>query len=535
MKFSKRFLFALFAILMLVVVGCSSNSSTEQDNDTDSDSTDNETNENDENSAGGELKVALPAQPSIIDPHVTTETVTSTSTKPVFETLVVTNEDRQPVPYLAEKIDVTDDNKTYTFHLRQGIKFHNGQEMTAEDVAASMNRWRVNATGAKVVIGDDEFTVVDDYTVELTLSKPSSLVPSLIATERLAAIMPKELVEEAGENPVSEIIGTGPFKFENWLQDQYIHLTKNEDYVPFDEPIDGLAGKREALVDDIYLYFVSDTSTRMAGLQTGEYDIDASIANQNLAQIQNAENLQEYIEPAGNLTLYFNKKDGVFADVNMRQAVSAALDIGEIMQAAYSEEDLYALSHSYIHENYPDWYSEAGQEFYNQNDPEKAKEWLEKAGYNGETIRFLTTRDYEEYYNAAVVIQEQLKNIDVEVELEVVDWATLLDRRSDPAQWELFISGFSVKPQPVGLLPLDKEYAGWTEDDKIEELKEVIQTASLEEAQAAWDELQAYAWGEYVPVVLLGFYNQVTGTNDKVEGYITDNGQPIFWNVKKLD
>src|SRR5699024_212914 len=155
----------------------------------------------------------------IIDPPVKSEKETRRTTKAVYKALVGTNEKGQPVPYLAESIDVTDDNKTYTFHLREGVTFHNGEEMTAEDVVASMNRWKGNATGAKNIIGDDEFTIVDDYTVELTLTTPSALVPALIAEERLAAIMPKELVEGAGQEPVSEIIGTGPFKFEEWKQD----------------------------------------------------------------------------------------------------------------------------------------------------------------------------------------------------------------------------------------------------------------------------------------------------------------------------
>lgn len=520
--------------MLLVLAACGSDSD-DSTNDTSEGSTGDTTTETTETTetseSGGVLKVALQAQPSIIDPHVTTETVTSTSMKPVFEALVVTNADGQPVPYLAESIEVTDDNKTYTFHLRQGIKFHNGKEMTAEDVVASMNRWKANATGAKVVIGDDEFKVVDDYTVELTLSTPSSLVPTLIATERLPAIMPKEIIEEAGEDPVSEIIGTGPFKFAEWKQDQYLHLTKNEDYVPFDEPTDGLAGKREALVDDIYLYFVTDPSTRMAGLQTGEYHIDASVVNQNYLRIKDDPNINTYIEPSGNTTIYFNKKEGIFSDVKMRHAFNTVLNVEEIMQAAYSEPELYELSHSYIHSNYPEWYTEAGKDAYNINDPEKAKQLFEEAGYNGEQIRILTTRDYEDYYNISVVIQEQLSQIGVNVDLQVYDWATLLDKRSEPSEWDIFISGYSVKPTPIGLLPLDPNYAGWTEDPKIEELKYVIQTASYEEARAAWDELQRYAWEEYLPAVILGFKNEVTATSAKVEGYTTDDGQPIFWNV----
>src|SRR5699024_4133256 len=128
-----------------------------------------------------------------------------------------------------------------------------------------------------------------------------------------------------------------------------------------------------------------------------------------------------------------------------------------------------------------------------------------------------------------------LSKIDVEVDIEVVDWATLLDKRAEPDQWDIFISGYNVKPQPIGLLPLDPEYPGWTDDPKIEELKHEIQTAAYDEAKAAWDELQGYSTEEYLTVIVLGFKNEVTATSAKIEGYTTDDGQPILWNVSKTE
>src|SRR5699024_3449061 len=117
------------------------------------------------------------------------------------------------------------------------------------------------------------WTAEDDYTVILELEKASSLtLDTMASAKQAAAIMPKEVVDAATADGVQEYIGTSPFKFVEWKQDQYIHYTKFEDYAALDSEADGLSGKKEALVDDIYIYMVPDTSTRIAGLQTDEYD-----------------------------------------------------------------------------------------------------------------------------------------------------------------------------------------------------------------------------------------------------------------------
>src|SRR5699024_4914193 len=130
---------------------------------------------------GGELKVAINAQPPSMDPQMTTATATRDVARLVFESLLVLNDNFEPVPFLAEDIKV-EDNKKFIFYLRKGVKFHNGDEMKAEDVVASMNRWKENENKAKKVIGDSEFKEIDEYTVELELKEASSLALGIMAT-----------------------------------------------------------------------------------------------------------------------------------------------------------------------------------------------------------------------------------------------------------------------------------------------------------------------------------------------------------------
>src|SRR5699024_5873237 len=207
---------------------------------------------------------ALNAQPPTLDPQITTATATRDVARLMFESLMVFNSDFEPVPFLAEEVE-NEDNQLFTFHLREGVLFHNGEEMKAEDVVASMNRWKGLSNKGKSIIGDSEFVEVDAYTVQIELSEPSSLFLSSIAESgQFAGIMPKEINEEAGPDGVSEYIGTGPFEFADWQQDNYIHFTKFDDYALVDEEPDGLAGRKDALVDDISFYIAEDPSTRLA-------------------------------------------------------------------------------------------------------------------------------------------------------------------------------------------------------------------------------------------------------------------------------
>jgi len=224
------------------------------------------------------LDVAYDNQPGTLDVQRSTNLFTRSMSRPFYETLVTLNGDYQPVPYLAESIDISDDRTVYTFTLRKGVKFHNGKEMTSEDVLASMNRWVEVNSRAKRYFANSTFAAPDDHTFVLTMDKALVDVLHVLASWNTAVIMPKEVVDGVGENGLEEFVGTGPFKFDEWKQDQYIHLVKNDDYQPLSEPASGFAGRKEALVDDIYFHFVSDTATRGAGLQSGQYDIALRMA-----------------------------------------------------------------------------------------------------------------------------------------------------------------------------------------------------------------------------------------------------------------
>ncbi|MBM7714062.1 peptide/nickel transport system substrate-binding protein [Bacillus thermophilus] len=484
---------------------------------------------------GGELQVAYNAQPPTMDPLLTSAVATRDITRHIFESLVTFNQKFEVEPMLAESYEVSDDGKTITFQLRKGIKFHNGDEMTVEDVVSSMNRWKDTTPMGKAYFSKATFKESGENAVVLEMPERLSTALAMLADPgQSAVIVPKEVNEGATEKGLSEFIGTGPFQFKEWKTDQYIHLEKFEDYQSLEKESGGLAGKKEALVDDIYFQFITDASTRLAGIQTGEYDVANAIPFDNGEQLEANADVTIYVDHNGFNGIVFNKKQGLFKNVTARQAVNAALDLEEVLKASFTNENYYELEHGLMIKDQESWYSEAGKDQYNQNDKEKAKKILKDAGYNGEEIVMLTSRDYEDHYNAAVVVQQELEKIGMKVKLDVYDWPTLLEKREDPNAFDIFVTGFPTEQIPAKYSFLDsaKEWPGWSDSPEIDELLDQInRSASQEEAKKYFAQLQEEFY-QYLPIIKFGNKTTITATRSNIEGMGFLQGI-ILWNVEK--
>lgn len=436
---------------------------------------------------------------------------------------------------LAEEWEMSEDGTTYTFKLRKGIKFHNGKEMTSEDVVASYNKWVEASSLGKSNFTNATFEAQDDYTIVLQIPERNTVTLIALAnTIQYLAIMPKEVVENAGADGVTEYIGTGPFAVKEWKPDQYLHLEKFEDYQPLETPADGASGKREALVDELHLEIVDDASTRVAGIISGQYDMATLLPYDDFEKLDSDPNITVHNPDNGFAMMVFNKKHGFFSDVRARQAINYALDLDEVLLAAYSSDKFAAPSHALVPEFQSAFYSDVGSDRYNQKDIEKAKELLDEIGYNGEEIVFLVSRAYEDHYNAAVSVQQQLKEIGVNVRLDVYDWATLLTHREDETAWDMFGTGFAYEPHPNNNIWLDSatQYPGWTNSPEIDSLLDQIRTAaSPEEASDYFEELQDEFY-DYLPLVKYGDMKHIHATRSNVKGYDYSLAH-IFWNISK--
>ncbi|GIN95575.1 peptide ABC transporter substrate-binding protein [Siminovitchia terrae] len=486
---------------------------------------------------GGTLTVAYPAQPPTLDPHVTVAVPTTDIGRNIFETLLAFNERNEASPLLAESFESSKDLRSITFKLREGVKFHNGKEMTADDVVASMERWRQLNGKANTYFSKSEFVKEDDYTVVLKMDKPFTIAKYILATNiNFPAIMPKEVIENAPKAGVKEYIGTGPFKLEEWKKDQFIKLVKNRDYQsPRKEP-DGLVGKKDPMVDKLVFRMVPDASTRTTGLQTGEYDIALQIPYDNVPTIESDGNLEAIVHPEGFSTVIFNKRNGLFSNEKARQALNLAVDKKEVMLAAYTDEKFFSQEHGLLSKEYVSWYSQQGKEKYDAYDPEAAKKLLKEAGYDGEELKILTTREYESHYQTAVVIQDNLKKIGVKTDLQIYDWATLMEVREDDNFYDLLTMGNIPVTDPTQINFLDSRinYTGWSNSPEIDQLLDQLMVApSDEEAKEIFGELQNEYWN-YLPAVKFGNYDRVAATRTNVENFEWFQG-PVFWNTTKSD
>ena len=423
---------------------------------------------------GKELNVAIPASPPGLDSHVSTAQNIADVGRHVFETLVTIDSNFNVNPMLAESWEVSEDGKTITFNLRKGVLFHNGKEMVAEDIVASLERWFEVSSLGSADFSEASLEAKDEHTVELQLPSPISTALSTLAYGggNYASIMPKEIIDAAGAETVKEYVGTGPFKFDEWKQDQYIHLTKFDEYQPLDDPMDGLAGKKEALVEGIKFLIIPDSSTRVAGIQTGEYDIALDVNYDSVDQLNANADVETSIPPYGIYNIFYNKSKGIFADVRAREAVAMAINKAELLQAAFSREENYTLDHSMMM-NYQAalWSSDTGkEEYYQQPDLEKAKELLKDAGYNGEEITVLTSKEQDFLYNGSVVLQQQLNQIGLNAKLAVYDWPTYLDKRSDKDGFDILLGTSTPKLDPTSMAFLRDNFVGWTDSPELEEI-----------------------------------------------------------------
>lgn len=484
------------------------------------------------------LNIAYGKRPGTLDPYLTTNSATTDVVRHIFEQLFTINDRFEPVPELVERYSLSEDRKVYTFVLRDGIRFHDGQPLTADDVVASMNRWLAVSTQGKANLPGAQFSRIDDRTVQLAVQTPSLITLNVLADlKNLPSIMPKRLIDEANasKKPVSELIGTGPYKLAEFKQGDYLHLTRYDGYVSRSEPANGLSGQKQAEVKDIWFRYITDESTRLAGALTGEYDVIFDLPKDNIDALNSARDVKLYRPEAGGslITYLFNKNRGPFADVKLRQAFNLALDVHQVLLAGYSDPRFFREDSSLGFPEQVDWHSEAGKPYWNQHKLDEARKLVKESGYNGEEVVIIATKEYAELYNLAIVAQQVLKQIGVKSRLDVYDWATVLQRRQDPKNFDLCALEFSMRQvlHQYPFLDSRAKFPGLSNSPEIDALLDDIKQApSLQAARGLVDKLHVQTW-IYLPVIVLGRTTpDAVAIKHHVHGY-RDLIGPVLWNV----
>lgn len=482
---------------------------------------------------GGVLKIAIVGEPpAVLDSQFSTATVTNNLSQQVFEGLFTFDAAFNPQPMLVEDYEMSDDGLTYTFKLRSGIQFHDGSEMVAEDVVASLNRWgEINGRGKLVYGRMASIEATDPQTVTMTFNEPTGVLLSFLARAE-AFVMPAAIAEAAGTDQLGEdqFIGTGPFRFVEHQVDQYLKVARFDDYTPRDEEPDGMSGRRIAYVDEIDFIPVPDESVRANGVIAGEYHFGDPLPPDFYDMIESDPSLTSIVvKPYYWYAPVFNKQQGLFTDQNMRKAVQLAFSQSEALKAGFGRDELIRADPSVCGEETA-WYSTAGADAYDQPDPEQAQALLQEAGYNGETIRWITTHEYAYNFKIADFVKQQLEGIGMTVELVVSDWATVVQNRSDPEAYEIFLTGFSQYAHPATQPFNDAAWPGfWESEAKDQAISDMMAASDDESLQSAIDAYTETLWEE-MPLVKVGDNFVLRAHRNEMKGF--DNFPDwFFWNV----
>jgi peptide/nickel transport system substrate-binding protein len=482
---------------------------------------------------GGTLRIANIGEPPTLDPSATTVGITGNVGTQIFESPFAFDSSWRPQPMLVESHAVSADGRTHTFKLRRGVPFHNGKEMTAEDVVASLVRWgKVGSRGAVVFRHVEAVTAPDKYTVVMSLKEPfAPLLAFLALPSSMAAIMPKEIAEATPAGPVTQFVGTGPYRFVEWIPNRHVKLARWDRYAARSEPPSLYAGRRDPLVDEVIYYPVGNVATRIAGVQSGDYDLADDIAQDLYAQLKgDARVVPEIHQPGTWLVFFFNKKAGLMANVKLRQAVIVALSMPPILQVTFGNPDLFQLTPSIYPKGTP-WYSEAGAAWYNLGNAERAKQLAAEAGYKGEPIRWLTTQQYPWMYKSSTVAADQLRRAGFNVDQQVYEWAGVVERRAKPEEWEMFTTGHGFVPDPALIDVFSPTYPGWWESPaKTQLFQEFNRTLDARARQQMWQKLQELVFTEG-GWAKAGDFFFVRLRSKAVEGYTPVGIGMIAWNL----
>ncbi|WP_026868747.1 ABC transporter substrate-binding protein [Inquilinus limosus] len=478
---------------------------------------------------GGKIDVATIGEPPTLDPMANTGDLLGMITQHVYETLFTFDGEWRLQPLLAEAMPaISDDGRTYDIKIRPGVTFHDGEPLTAADVVASLERWmRVASRGKQAAPMIESVAATGDLSVRMKLKQAYAPLLSLLAFNNSAAvIMPKAHMDE----PLTEVVGTGPYKLAERKPDQYILLTRFDGYAARGEKPSRYAGRRTAYLDEIRFIPVPNANTRIEGAISGQYDLSDLLPVESYDRLTGLSTTEPVIlKSFGYPIMMLNTKQGPLAKLELRQAVQAALSESDMMLAAFGKPEFFTVDGAMYPEGFP-WRNDAGVDTYDQGNPEKAQELMEKAGYAGEPIRILTSQQYEFHYKMALVAAEYLKAAGFKVDLQVSDWATLTQRRNDPALWEIFFTHSPFLPEPALNLGMSESGPGWWSTERRRAAFDAFNAASDPEQRAKlYADVQA-AIMEEVPFIKVGDFNALSAKSPKLKGY-EPSPWPSFWNT----
>ncbi|MBN8907815.1 MAG: ABC transporter substrate-binding protein [Rhodospirillales bacterium] len=497
------------------------------------------------------LKFIPQSDVTVLDPIWTTAYVTRNHGFMIFDTLYGIDGAYVTRPQMVEGHRVERDGLQWDLTLRDGLSWHDGENVLSRDCAASIKRWGArDPFGQTLMAYTDEISTPDDKTIRFRLKKPFALLPDALGKpgSNFCAMMPERLAKTDPFTGVTEMIGSGPFKWnasERVVGSRAVY-DRNPNYKPRDGKTTGwTAGPKIVHFDRVEWHVIPDESTKANALTTGEVDWWENPTSDMLPLIRRSSAISTKVtDPTGTMScLRMNQLFPPFDKPEVRRALMHAITQREFMIAANgTDQKLWHAPAGIFCPELPMGTTVELSMFETAPDYKALAAEIRKAGYKGEKVVLMVPTDQAILQAECDVLADIMKKVEIAVDYQAMDWGTLVQRRAlqKPPQeggWNVFITGWNGLDQsnPVGHVFLrgsgKQAMFGWPTAPKIEALRqEWIDSQTLDAQKKIAVEIQKQAFVD-VPYIPLGQYFSPTGYAKNLTGIL--DGFPIFWNVQR--
>lgn len=485
------------------------------------------------------------------DPIWTTANMAAYHGGMIYDTLFGFDANHVPQPQMVGRHSLSDDKLTYTFELRDGLKWHDGTAVTTADIIPSLKRWSArDGAGQHMMARVKDLSAKDEKTFTLSLREPYGLVLDALAktSTPVCFMMRKKEAETDPMQKIEQYVGSGPFTFnldETKVGTQYVY-DRNPNYVPRAEPPSGIAGGKVVKVDRVIFINMPDSATAGSALQAGEIDFYEIPQIDTIDQLEADKNIKVVtLNSLGNVGMMrLNFLHPPFNHVKARQAVLHCVNQADHMKATFGNPKYYKACSSYFTCGTPmendantAWFK-GGQNF------AKARELFKEAGYDGRPVILMQATNIPYMANSALVMAQELRQAGLNVQVVPMDWSAVVQRRAskappDQGGWNIFITsaGGPAVGNPIALFAHaatgDKAWFGWPTDEKQEQLRDKWALApTLDERKLIGRALQENAWN-FVPHVYYGQWLQPAAHRVNIKGILPIAEMIPWWNVEK--
>ncbi len=496
------------------------------------------------------LRFVPSANLSFLDPTITTAGVSASHGFAVFDNLYGVDGKNRPQRQMVEGESVSDNGRVWTFKLRDGLKFHDNEPVRAADCIASIKRWSArDSFGQSLAAFTDRMEAVDDRTFRIHLKRPMGPILDALGKATVTAlyILPERLASTDPFKPITEMIGSGPYKFiaSEFSSGSRVAYERNAAYVPRNEPADWTSGGKQAHFERLEWSIIPDPATAAAAIQRGEIDwYEYALLDLTPQLAKHPDISVRNVTPYGlGSVMRFNFLHPPFNNVAIRRIVRDAVNQDDYMRAIHGDDKAWAECHAMFLCGLPGVTEFGAAAAKAPKNYDQIRAALKAAGYNGEKIVIINPTDYTFISSQGQLTADLLKKIGFNVDLIDTDFGTMLRRRNakdapDKGGWSLFhtsAAALSVANPAVNYYtrgPADGGWAGWYSNQAAEQANEDwLAAADPAARQAAFEAAQRLAW-EDVPYVPLGFWRPKSAFRKSLTG-VVECDLALFWNVRR--